>query len=642
MNAKRTLLALFLTISALNAQVPPLLEYDGFLSGNITGNRTMGVKLYNASQNGTLLYSETIGTVKVTSGQYYFQYGQNGTAGNGTTPTQIGSVLTGSQNWLAVTVNGTELVPRERLLSVPFALRSGDAQTLNTQFGNLSANLTAVQGQTASLSTNLGTLQTQSANMSAAIGSMGSNLTTLRNQTTALSANLTAVQGQTASLSTNLGTLQTQSGVVDNELVSINTQLSPVTVSTLAGNASAGFADGNATSARFLNPTAVAVDSSGNVFVADHFNHRIRKITSGGVVTTLAGNGTAGFADGNGTSAKFNYPCGIAVDVSGNVYVGDLLNNRVRKITSGGVVTTLAGNGTAGFSNGNGTAARFNNPSGLAVDQSGNIYVADRNNSSVRKITSGGVVTTLAGNGTAGFADGNGITARFGSLDSVAIDPNGIVHVADTGNKRIRKISPTGDVTTFAGVGNSGFADGNGKNAMLTPVGVAVDSNGVVYVGDYDNNRVRRISPSGFVTTLAGNGTAGFADGTGKSSLFSRVYGLAISSNGILYVADQNNSRIRKIETSVNAQNLTNQVQSLSTNLAAVQNQTAALSSNLTTLQTQSTNMTTLVGSLGANLTTLQSQNTALAGNLTASSESNGRFEFKFYFFTKPEHIERE
>jgi sugar lactone lactonase YvrE/Tfp pilus assembly protein PilE len=318
-------------------------------------------------------------------------------------------------------------------------------------------------------------------------------------------------------------------------------------VSTLAGSGTAGSSDGTGAAAQFDHPASVAVDSSGTVYVADAYNNRIRKISPAGFVSTLAGSGTAGFADGTGAEAQFNYPASVAVDSSGTVYVADINNHRIRKISPAGVVSTLAGSGTAGFADGTGAEAQFNYPYGVAVDSSGTLYVADINNHRIRKISPAGVVSTLAGSGTAGFADGTGAAARFYQPTSVAVDTSGTVYVADTNNNRIRKISPAGVVSTLAG-STFGFADGTGAAAQFNyPYGVAVDSSGSVYVADFYNNRIRKISPAGVVSTLAGSGTAGSSDGTGTVAQFGNPAGAAVDSSGTVYVADYNNHSIRKI-----------------------------------------------------------------------------------------------
>jgi len=319
-------------------------------------------------------------------------------------------------------------------------------------------------------------------------------------------------------------------------------------VTTLAGSGSYSFADGTGTAASFNGPRGVAVDSSGNVYVADTSNSRIRKITSAGVVTTLAGSGTAAYADGTGTTASFNGPQGVAVDSSGNVYVADINNNRIRKITSAGIVTTLAGSGSYSFADGTGTAASIAQPAGVAVDSSGNVYVADSGNNRIRKITSAGVVTTLAGSGIGAYTDGTGTTASFNGPQGVAVDSSGNVYVADSNNSRIRKITSAGVVTTLAGSGDWAYADGTGTTASFNgPQGVAVDSSGNVYVADTSNSRIRKITSAGVVTTLAGS-AAGFADGTGTAASFNYPYGVDVDSSGNVYVADINNSRIRKIQ----------------------------------------------------------------------------------------------
>ena len=217
-------------------------------------------------------------------------------------------------------------------------------------------------------------------------------------------------------------------------------------VSTLAGSTS-GYTDGTGTSAQFDYPIGVAVDGAGNVYVADGYNHRIRKITTSGVVSTLAGSGTSGYTDGTGTSAQFDYPTGVAVDGAGNVYVADQVNHRIRKITTSGVVSTLAGSGTSGYTDGTGTSAQFSYPTGVAVDGAGNVYVADYDNHRIRKITASGVVSTLAGSGTYGYTDGTGTSAKFYYPTGVAVDGAGNVYVADQYNHRIRKITFCSETT---------------------------------------------------------------------------------------------------------------------------------------------------------------------------------------------------
>jgi sugar lactone lactonase YvrE len=309
-------------------------------------------------------------------------------------------------------------------------------------------------------------------------------------------------------------------------------------ITTLAGLAgSPGCIDGTGSAAFFYDPTGVAVDSEGNVYVADSSNSTIRKITSGGVVTTLAG-----------SAALFWEPEGVAVDRAGNVYVADSNNATIRKITSGGVVTTLAGlAGNHGSADGTGSAARFDNPSGVAVDSEGNLYVADYYNCTIRKVTSGGVVTTLAGlAGNAGSADGTGSAARFDNPSGVAVDSAGNVYVADC--TTIRKVTSGGVVTTLAGLaGNAGSADGTGSGARFDfPNGVAVDSAGNVYVADTYNCTIRKITGGGVVTTPAGlAGGPGSADGLGSVARFHEPTGIAVGSAGNVVIADRNNYTIR-------------------------------------------------------------------------------------------------
>jgi hypothetical protein len=329
----------------------------------------------------------------------------------------------------------------------------------------------------------------------------------------------------------------------------------PLTVSTLAGTAlTYGSIDGTGAAARFHYPSGVAADSAGNVYVADTDNDIIRKIVaSTGAVTTLAGQaGIFGNIDATGSAARFNMPSGVAVDAAGNIYVADTLNNTLRKVTASGVVSTLAGSPrTPGSVDGTGSAAQFEAPQGLAIDSSGNLYVADTNNHTIRKVVpSTGVVTTVAGlAGNPGSADGLGSLAGFNFPSGVAVDGAGNLYIADTENHTIREISPSGLVSTLAGMaGFSGGADGTGSAARFdSPSDVAVDSAGNVYVADTDNFTIREVVPStGVVSTLAGlAGTSGSTNGLGSAVRFFGPAGIAVDSSSNLYIADTNNDTIR-------------------------------------------------------------------------------------------------
>lgn len=319
------------------------------------------------------------------------------------------------------------------------------------------------------------------------------------------------------------------------------------TVHTLAGCGALGYNDGRNAVAQFAYPSGIATDKHGNVYVADTYNHRIRIITPDGYVSLFAGSSN-GFADGQDTSARFSFPSGLVIDDDGNMFVADRGNHRIRKITPNGYVSTFAGT-VKGYSDGKGPDACFCSPIGITIDAFSDIYVADYGNHRIRKITPGAYVTTFAGSNK-GYADGKGDEAMFTSPFGVTADLQGNIFIADLGNHRIRKVCPGRMVTTYGG-GNQGYANGQSAKAMFAhPYAVAVDNSGNVYISDWGNNNIRKISPGGVVSTIAGASDGyGFVNGEAHYAKFNVPTGVAINHNNTtLYVADRNNHVIRKIE----------------------------------------------------------------------------------------------
>ena len=317
-------------------------------------------------------------------------------------------------------------------------------------------------------------------------------------------------------------------------------------VSTLAGSGTAGFADGLRTTAQFAGPHGLVIAIDGTVYVADRDNHRIRMISPSGIVSTLAGSGVAGFADGFGSSAQFNNPIGIAIDKNGDLYVADETNHRIRKVTRAGLVSTIAGS-VAGFIEGPSANARFRTPRGVAVTDNGTLYVSDFSNNRIRIISPSGIVSTLAGSDE-GNINGTGSSARFNRPWGMSIGPNGDIFVADSGNSTIRRVTPAGQVTTYAGT-VSGFADGAASSAQFSSIHDLVAApDGSLYIADTYNFRIRKISTSGLVTTYAGTNSPGLIDGQPGNANFGETHGLGIDRFGGLYVGDYTNFVVRKIE----------------------------------------------------------------------------------------------
>ena len=324
-------------------------------------------------------------------------------------------------------------------------------------------------------------------------------------------------------------------------------------VTTLAGQPLvSGAVNGTGTNAAFSDPAAIVADAGGNFFVADSRNHAIRKITTNGVVTTLAGQlGVAGTANGTGAGARFNSPSGLAFDRSGNLFVSDTGNSTIRKITTAGTVTTFAGiAGTSGFLDGAAASAWFNSPLGLAAWTNGNVFVADSGNHCIRKI-SGGAVTTFAGCPQVwGSADGTGTNAQFNAPCGLAFDANGNLFVADANNDTIRKITTNGIVTTFAGAaGKDGSVDGNLASARFrSPAELAFDQKGNLFIADSFNHTIREISKAGAVSTASGAADfVGAEDGSNGVARFYNPYGLVVAADGSLVVADAYNELVRMV-----------------------------------------------------------------------------------------------
>jgi hypothetical protein len=334
-------------------------------------------------------------------------------------------------------------------------------------------------------------------------------------------------------------------------------------ITTYAGTGTAGFSGdgGAATAARLWNPIGVAIDAADNLYISDSNNHRIRKITAAGVISTVAGNGASSGALGDGglaTTVPLGSLYGVAVDAAGNLYFAELNNNRVRKVNTAGVISTVAGNGTQGFSGDGGpaTAAQFYYPFGVVVDAAGNLYISDINNNRVRKVNTSGVISTVAGNGSQSLS-GDGAPATAAGMvgpSGLAMDAAGNLYIAEMGG-RIRKVTKEGVISTVAGNGTAGFGgDGGVASAaqLNQPRGVAVDSVGNLYLADWGNNRIRKVTKEGVISTVAGNGTAGFGGdgGVATAAQLNQPWGVAVGSGNSLYIVDFGNSRIRKLGNS--------------------------------------------------------------------------------------------
>jgi sugar lactone lactonase YvrE len=331
------------------------------------------------------------------------------------------------------------------------------------------------------------------------------------------------------------------------------------TITTVAGTGSAGLSGdgGAAISAQLSYPSGVAVDAAGNLFIADMWNQRIRKVDPAGTITTVAGGGSDGLGDGGSAmSAQLSYPSGVAVDAAGNLFIADTENHRIREVDAAGTITTVAGNGSVGFSGDGGPAisaslflhedcgmyCTYRPNAGVAVDAAGNLFIADAVNDRIRKVDTAGTITTVAGNGLAGFSGDGGpaISAQLSDPSGVAVDATGNLFIAE-GNRRIRKVDPAGTITTVVGSATS---------VWLTASGVAADAAGNLFIADAKNQRIREVDTAGTITTVAGTGSAGFSGDGGPATRAQLSYpsGVAVDAAGNLFIAERDNARIRKVD----------------------------------------------------------------------------------------------
>lgn len=315
--------------------------------------------------------------------------------------------------------------------------------------------------------------------------------------------------------------------------------------STLAGNGAAGYSNGVGTLASFRFPERIVLDGNGDFVFVDSDNSRIRKVTPSGLVSTLAGNANPSFLDSTGTNAGFNRPFGIDMDASGNFIIADQENNRIRLLSPSGVVTTIAGSGSSSFADNIGTAASFNRPSGIAIGSTGVIFVSDFENARIRSVTPTGLVTTFAGSGVAGWTDGLGVSAQMNSPNGITADKNNFLYWPDYKAHRIRKASPIGLVSTIAGSGIAGSVNGIGTAASFNfPRTVAIWGSNVL-VADGDNNLIRLINPAGVVTSLLGSGGASSINGWGTTSTFNGPHGIAVDNFGSIIIGEETGQYLR-------------------------------------------------------------------------------------------------
>ena len=354
--------------------------------------------------------------------------------------------------------------------------------------------------------------------------------------------------------------MKTVKKILSLSLLFFINQLNAQIITTVVGNGTHGYSGdgGPAMAAEIYAPNGVCFDAFGNLYIADSGNNLIRKVSTSGIITTFAGNGTHVFSGdgGQATAAGIYGPTGVACDAAGNLYIADSYNFRVRKVTTSGIITTFAGNGTNAFSGdgGQATDAGIFGPGGITFDATGNLYIADYDNSYIRKVTTAGIITTYAGNGTSGYS-GDGGQATDAQIDGqygITCDATGNLYIAEFDNAYIRKVSTSGIITTVAGNGIASYSGDGGQATaagIYYPTFITCDISGNLYISDYGNARIRKVTTSGIITTVAGDSTAGYS-GDGGQAIAAEIYnpgGLTFDAVGNLYIADNGNNVIRMV-----------------------------------------------------------------------------------------------
>ncbi len=396
-------------------------------------------------------------------------------------------------------------------------------------------------------------------------------------------------------------------------------------ITTYAGNGTTGYSGdgGQATAASMNWPEGICSDRNGNIIFTDDNNYVVRKISALGIITTIAGTGTRGYSGdgGTATSAALSYPRAVAADTMGNIYIVDTDTARIRKINSSGIISTIAGTGLAGY-NGDGipaTAARISRPNSIAVSKNGEIFFTDAHNYRIRKIDLSGIISTIAGNGTAGYSGdgGQATSSNIGADGFITIDNSGSLFIQEDSTFRIRKIATTGIITTIAGIGINTYSGDNGPASAAgfgNAGGIAIDIAGNIYFSDATYGRIRKINATtNVITTFVGDGTPCAFSGDGGPAIAAQIcapFGITIDKNGILYFCDLGNQRIRRVRLGLAVENMTNESPQITLSPNPTTSGTFTLNVNTAVQETAKITITNVTGST---IKTLQSEtNTAM------------------------------